>query len=45
MSDQRITFGMDFDMYDYIERTAERVGVTKSEVVRRMISVYMEGGV
>lgn len=37
-----MSFNMDFEMYDFIERVAEDVGVSKSEIIRRMIRMYME---
>lgn len=43
MNKQNLTFEMDFEMYDYIERAAENyTGGNKSEIVRRMINEFMD---
>lgn len=42
MNKQNITFQMDFEMFDFIERKAEEMNVSKSEIVRRMVKPFME---
>lgn len=42
MMEHQLSVKMTLDEYDYVERTAEKIGISKGEVVRRLIGFSMK---